>query len=122
MANDTWAGAPPADPAAVMPAADGSILAGAIGYVLNSMIAAYPETEQMIRDSLTLRGHEMVDKTKEQCTFQTLADFGFRHLQPYFNEPLDELGKREPLKSAFAEQRIGRLRPTTPGQVQGRGV
>jgi triacylglycerol lipase len=109
-----WAGAPPADPATVMPSADGSILAGAIGYVLNSMMAAYPETEPMIRDSLTPRGQEMVDKTKDQCTFQTLADFGFRHLQPYFNEPLDELGEREPLKSAFAEQRIGRLRPTAP--------
>jgi triacylglycerol lipase len=56
----------------------------------------------------------MVDKTKDQCTFQTLADFGFRHLQPYFNEPLDELAEREPLKSAFAEQRIGRLRPNAP--------
>jgi triacylglycerol lipase len=109
-----WAGAPPADPSSVLPSADGSILAGAIGYVLNSIIAAYPETEQIIWDSLTPRGQDMLDKTKEQCILQTLADFGFRHLQPYFNEPLDELGEREPLKSIFAEQRIGRLRPTAP--------
>lgn len=61
-----WAGAPPADPSTVMPSADGSILAGAIGYVLNSMMTAYPETEPMIRDALTPRGAEMVRRTSEQ--------------------------------------------------------
>jgi hypothetical protein len=56
----------------------------------------------------------MLDKTKDQCIVQTLADFGFRHLQPYFNVPLDELGQQEPLKSIFADQRIGRRRPAAP--------
>jgi triacylglycerol lipase len=109
-----WAGAPPADPAGVLPFADGSILVGAIGYVLNSLMAAYPETEIPIRDILTPRGEEMVNKSKDQCTFQTLADFGFRHLQPYFNLPLSELEELEPMKSRFAEQRIGRYRPAAP--------
>jgi secretory lipase len=109
-----WAGAPPADSSDVLPFADGSILVGAIGYVLNGIIAAYPEAEAPIRESLTPRGADMLDKTKDQCILQTLADFGFRHLQPYFNVPLDELGQQEPLKSIFADQRIGRYRPTAP--------
>jgi hypothetical protein len=109
-----WAGAPPADPSTVLPFADGSILAGAIGYVLNGIIAAYPEADAPIRESLTPRGDDMLDKTKDQCIAQTLADFGFRHLQPYFNAPLDELGDKEPLKSIFADQRIGRYRPAAP--------
>jgi hypothetical protein len=109
-----WAGAPPADSSDVLPFADGSILVGAIGYVLNGIIAAYPEAEAPIRESLTPRGEDMLDKTKEQCIAQTLADFGFRHLQPYFNEPLAELGQQEPLKSIFADQRIGRYRPAAP--------
>jgi triacylglycerol lipase len=109
-----WAGAPPADSSDVLPFADGSILVGAIGYVLNGIIAAYPEAEAPIRESLTPRGEDMLDKTKEQCIAQTLADFGFRHLQPYFNVPLSELGQQEPLKSIFADQRIGRLRPAAP--------
>ncbi|MDT5152654.1 MAG: hypothetical protein QOI01_4387 [Mycobacterium sp.] len=109
-----WAGAPPADSSDVLPFADGSILAGAIGYVLNGIIAAYPEADAPIHDTLTPRGEELLDKTKDQCTVQTLADFGFRHLQPYFNVPLDELGQQEPLKTIFADQRIGRYRPTAP--------
>ncbi|MDT5149144.1 MAG: hypothetical protein QOI01_877 [Mycobacterium sp.] len=109
-----WAGAPPADSSDVLPFADGSILVGAIGYVLNGIIAAYPQAEAPIRESLTPRGEDMLDKTKEQCIAQTLADFGFRHLQPYFNVPLFELGQQEPLKSIFADQRIGRLRPAAP--------
>lgn len=112
-----WAGAPPADPSTVMPFADGSILAGAIGYVLNGIIAAYPEAEAPIREALTPRGEDMVDKTKDQCIAQTLADFGFRHLQPYFNMPLSELGEREPVKSIFAEQKIGRYRPKAPAFI-----
>jgi triacylglycerol lipase len=109
-----WAGAPPADSSDVLPFADGSILVGAIGYVLNGIIAAYREAEAPIRETLTPRGEDMLDKTKDQCIVQTLADFGFRHLQPYFNVPLDELGQQEPLKSIFADQRIGRRRPAAP--------
>jgi hypothetical protein len=78
-----WAGTHPADSSDVLPFADGSILVGAIGYVLNGIIAAYPEAEAPIRETLTPRGEDMLDKTKDQCIAQTLADFGFRHLQPY---------------------------------------
>jgi hypothetical protein len=46
----------------------------------------------------------MLDKTKEQCIVQTLADFGFRHLQPYFNVPLSELGRYRPAAPVLIDQ------------------
>lgn len=110
----TFAGAPPADLKEAFPYADGSVLVGAIGYVLNSAIAAYPEHEAEIRATLTPRGEDLLYKVKEQCVAETIAKFMFRHLQPYFNAPLGELITREPFTSLFDEQRIGRLKPNAP--------
>ena len=110
----TYAGAPPADLKELFPYADGSMLVGVVGYALNSVIAAYPEHEAEIRATLTPRGEDLLDKVKDQCIAETIAKFMFRHLQPYFNAPLDQLVNAEPFSSLFDEQRIGRLKPNAP--------
>ncbi len=110
----TYAGAPPADLKELFPYADGSMLVGVVGYALNSVIAAYPEHEAEIRETLTPRGEDLLDKVKDQCIAETIAKFMFRHLQPYFNAPLDQLVNAEPFSSLFDEQRIGRLKPNAP--------
>lgn len=109
-----WAGAPPADVSQALPFLDGSVLVGAVGYVLNSTIAAYPETEAEIRDSLTPQGEDLLNKSKDQCVPQTLMNFGFRHLQGYFKGDPYQMGNQEPLKTVFHEQRLGRYRPAAP--------
>jgi triacylglycerol lipase len=106
-----WAGTHPADSSDVLPFADGSILVGAIGYVLNGIIAAYPEAEAPIPGDAhsARRGHAGQDQGSMHRT-----DLGGLRLSPppaVLYVPLSELGQQEPLKSIFADQRIGRYRP-----------
>jgi triacylglycerol lipase len=110
----SYAGAPPADLKELFPYADGSALVGVVGYALNSVIASYPEFEGAIRATLTPRGEDLLSKVADQCIAETVAKFMFRHLQPYFNEDIDQLVDTEPFRTLFDMQRIGRLRPNAP--------
>jgi triacylglycerol lipase len=110
----TYAGAPPANLKKLFPYADGSALVGVVGYALNSAMAAYPEYADAIRSKLTPRGEAMLDSVSRQCVGQTLIDFAFRHLQPYFTEAINELVNEEPFNSLFELQRIGRYKPNAP--------
>lgn len=109
-----YAGAPPADLEQLVPYADGSVLVGVVGYALNSVIAGHPEAEPLIRAMLTPRGQDMLDKVAEQCIAETAANFMFRHLQPYFAEDIVAAVGRQPFRSLFDAQRIGRLKPAAP--------
>ena len=113
----TYAGAPPADLKELFPYADGSVLVGAVGYALNSVMTAYPEHADAIRSKLTPRGEDMLFKVADQCIAETIAKFMFRHLQPYFNEDINELVNEEPFSSLFDEQRIGRFKPNAPVMI-----
>lgn len=110
----TYAGAPPADLKELLPYADGSLLVGAVAYALNSVIAAYPEHETLIRSALTPRGIDFLDKVQTQCVAETIAKFMFRHLQPYVVAPLADLVSKEPFSSLFDEQKLGRFKPNSP--------
>ena len=89
-----------------------------IGYALNSVIQAYPEAEAAIRSKLTPRGEDLLFKVKDQCIAETIAKFMFRHLQPYFNEPISDLMQDETFKGLFDLQRIGTLRAQRAGADQ----
>jgi triacylglycerol lipase len=78
-----WSGAPPADMSQALPFLDGSFLIGALDYVLNSIIAAYPEAEAPIRDSLTIYGEDLLNRTKEQCGAETVLTFAHQRLGKY---------------------------------------
>ena len=113
----TYAGAPPADLKELFPYADGSVLVGAVGYALNSVMAAYPEHADAIRSKLTPRGEDFIFKVQDQCVAETLAKFMFRHLQPYFNEDINELVNEEPFSGLFDEQKLGRFKPNAPVMI-----
>lgn len=110
----TYAGAPPADLAELIPFADGSALVGVIGYALNSVFQSYPEAAPKVRALLTPRGMDFVDKTKDQCIAESLAKFMFRHLQPYFNHPIPELLADPQFRGLLDLQKLGTLRPNAP--------
>jgi Secretory lipase len=110
----TYAGAPPADLAALFPFADGSALVGVVGYAINSVMATYPEAEAAIRSTLTPRGTDMLTKVADQCVAETISKFMFRHLQPYFNAPIEELVTHQPFKGLLDLQKLGRHRPNAP--------
>ncbi len=99
------------------PYADGSVLVGAVGYALNSVITAYPEHAEAIRATLTPRGADMLYKVQDQCVAETLAKFMFRHLQPYFNDDIYKLVNEEPFSSLFDEQKLGRFKPDAPVMI-----
>ena len=109
-----YAGAPPADLVELMPFADGSALVGAVGYAINGAIAAYPEIEPSVRHVLTIYGEDLLDKTRDQCVIETFLNFAFHRLEEYFTVDPFELLTREPMKSIFEQQRLGRLRPQAP--------
>ncbi|MGB3484507.1 MAG: lipase family protein [Mycobacterium sp.] len=109
-----FAGAPPADLAALFPFADGSALVGVVGYAINAVMATYPEAEPAIRSTLTPRGTDMLAKVADQCIAETIAKFTFRHLQPYFNAPIEQLVQKEPFKGLLDLQKLGRYRPSAP--------
>ncbi|HKV21967.1 MAG TPA: lipase family protein [Mycobacterium sp.] len=113
----TYAGAPPADLKELFPYADGSVLVGAVGYALNSVITAYPEYADAIRAKLTPRGEDFLFKVADQCIAETLTKFMFRHLQPYFNDDIYRLVNEEPFSHLFDEQKIGRFKPNAPVMI-----
>lgn len=112
-----WVGAPTADYALLPDHADGSLLVGVMGYVLNSFIAAYPPAEPGIRSVLTPRGIDLLDKTRYNCTDEVILKFMFRHVQPYFTQDYHQILESEPLKTTVAAQKLGSLRPKAPVQI-----
>ncbi len=110
----TFADAPVTDIAEAMPGIDGNFFAVLGGYLLRGIFAAYPETEQAIRDTLTPRGLQMLDWSGHTCLLQGGADYAFRHLQPWFNTDLNALVSSDPFKSLLAAQRVGNIKPKGP--------
>jgi hypothetical protein len=109
-----WSGAPPTDIAALLPYVDGNLLAGALGYLLNGIMASYPQTRDALTASLSPRGAQMVDWSQHICTMQTVADYAFRHVQFWFNTDPAELAGSQPLKGILDAQRLGTLKPKAP--------
>jgi triacylglycerol lipase len=119
-----YAGAAPTDIAVLVPVFDGNFLAGATGWILRGLFAAYPETEQPIRDALTPRGLEMLDNTGRQCFLQTAIDYEFRHLgggpadaesgRFWFKMDAYEAVQVDPLKSLLKTMRLGVSKPKPP--------
>ena len=108
------AGAPPADLVEMLPFADGSILAGGVGYILNGLLAEYPEIARAVHEKLTPAGEEMLASTRRQCVTETVLTYGFRHLQDFFTEDPMQVVREEPFAGVLDRQRIGRLKPNAP--------
>ncbi|MCI4676372.1 lipase family protein [Candidatus Mycolicibacterium alkanivorans] len=103
----------------LLPYSDGSLLVGAVGYVLNGIVDAYPETKDLLLSTLTPRGLHFVQWSSYICLVQSVADFGFRHLYfpdntGYFNVEPATLFGNDPVKSLLAAQNLGSLKPTGP--------
>ena len=109
-----YIGAPPADLALMAPFLDGSVLAGALGYVVNGALEAYPEASVPLRRALTPAGEDLLSRTKDQCVAETMLTFAFHQIEEYFLADPVALLRAEPLMSILDDQRIGRLRPSAP--------
>lgn len=101
------------------PFLDGNLLVGALGYVLNGIVNAYPETASLLMGTLTPRGEHFVQWSSYICLVQSVADFGFRHLYfpdntGWFNVDPAQLFGNDPVKSLLLAQNLGSLKPTGP--------
>jgi Secretory lipase len=110
----TFADAPVTDIVAAIPDIDGNFLAVLAGYLIRGIIAAYPQTEEPIRDVLTPRGLQMLDWSGHTCLLQGGVDYAFRHLEFWFNTDLNALISNDPFKSLLAAQRVGNIKPEGP--------
>jgi triacylglycerol lipase len=103
----------------VPPFLDGNLLVGALGYVLNGVVFAYPETAELLMGALTPRGLHFVQWSSYICLVQSVADFGFRHFyfpdnSGWFNVPPDQLFGTDPVKSLLLAQNLGTSPPRGP--------
>lgn len=64
--------------------------------------------------TLMPRGVHMVTWSQDICLVQSVADFAFRHVQPYFNTDVVALVNSQPLKGILELQRVGSLKPSAP--------
>jgi len=110
----TYAGAPPADLEELIPFADGSVLVGAVGYALNSVIATYPEYADMVRSELSPMGEKLLDDTATQCVAETAMRFRFKHLQDFFTGDVTQVVNNPLFAKLFAAQHLGRYAPNAP--------
>ncbi|WP_428370256.1 lipase family protein [Mycolicibacterium sp.] len=118
----SWLGTPTADLSLLPAYIDGSLLVGTLGYILNGIVASYPETKDLLIGTLAPRGLHMVQWSQYICLVQTVADFAFRHLYfpdntGWFNVDPAVLFSNEPVKSLLAAQRLGTMKPASPTYI-----
>lgn len=113
----SWVGAPIANAVLGVDSMDGSMFVATIGFALNAFISAYPAAEAGLKSTLTPRGLDFLDKTRYSCTDEVLTKFMFRHLQPYFNQDIHQLFDSEPIKSTFAAENLGSMKPSAPVEI-----
>ncbi|QBJ96538.1 alpha/beta fold hydrolase [Rhodococcus sp. ABRD24] len=116
-----YAGAPPADLAATLERIDGTSLTGAIGYALNSIAQAYPESRPLIEAETNERGRAMLADVQDQCVAETLTRYGYQRSADFTRtgESLSTVLARQPLAvELLAEQRIGNRTPQAPVLIQ----
>ncbi|HMT50491.1 lipase family protein [Dietzia sp. UBA5065] len=116
----TAAGSPPADLLATLEKADGSAIAGVIGYALNSLVAAYPQMADALDGHLNDRGRQMLAVTSDQCIGETAVQFFQRRTGEFTasGASAGDIARQDPVIMGFLErQRIGRLTPTTPVRI-----
>ncbi|WP_329053838.1 lipase family protein [Amycolatopsis sp. NBC_01488] len=109
-----YAGAVPADLAAVAKNLDGHYAVGFLGFALVSMNYAYPELN--IPALLNARGKQLFEQVRTECTVAAIAAHAFTQSSTLTNDgrSLTAYLGEEPYASRVAEQKIGTLKPTVP--------
>ncbi|MDV7999891.1 lipase family protein [Rhodococcus sp. IEGM 1408] len=116
----TAAGSPPADLLATLEQADGSAIAGVIGYSLNSLVDAYPEMDPLLDAYLNDQGRAMLAATSDQCIGETAVQFFQQRTNSYTlsGRSAGDVVRQDPAIMEFLErQQIGRLAPSTPVRI-----
>ncbi|MGW2050119.1 alpha/beta fold hydrolase [Streptomyces sp. NPDC001858] len=118
--SGTYAGAPPADLAAVTEAIDGSDLAGALGWSVNGFLESDPALEPIAGAHLNAAGRAALKDLSTMCVGDALLAYNSARSTAWTTDgrSISDVVRSEPALEAFlADQRIGRLEPTSPVRV-----
>ncbi|MDQ1037624.1 hypothetical protein QFZ75_004040 [Streptomyces sp. V3I8] len=113
----TYAGAPPADLAAVTKAIDGSELAGALGWSLNGFLQSDPELRPIAEAHLNAAGKAALADLSTMCVGDGLLGYGYTKSTRWTTDGStlgDIIAASPELKRFLDGQRIGRLKPSGP--------
>ncbi|WP_340374020.1 alpha/beta fold hydrolase [Streptomyces sp. SS7] len=113
----TYSGAPPADLAAVTRAIDGSDLAGALGWSVNGFVQSDPELKPIAEAHLNAAGKAALKDLSTMCVGDALLAYNSARSSSWTTDgsSIADIIEEEPALQAFlADQRIGRLKPTSP--------
>lgn len=116
------ASAPPLDLRATLKQVDGNLIAGVIGYAVNSFVAAEPELETVLDEELSDAGRHMLDQTANQCIGDSILTFPLKSTNEFTatGESLDQIIERRPeLRELMDSQRLGQKAPAVPVRLQG---
>lgn len=109
-----YAGAVPADLAAVAKNLDGHYAVGFLMFAVASMNYAYPELD--VPAVLNDRGKALEAEVENECTGDAIVKHAFTRTAELTADgrPITAYLAEEPFASAVAEQRIGRVAPAAP--------
>ncbi|MEU3615672.1 alpha/beta fold hydrolase [Streptomyces sp. NPDC006872] len=118
--SGTYAGAPPADLAAVTEAIDGSDLAGALGWSVNGFLESDPALKPIAEAHLNAAGRAALKDLSTMCVGDALLAYNSARSTAWTTDgqSISDVVQSEPaLKAFLADQRIGALEPTSPVRV-----
>lgn len=112
-----YAGAVPADLAAVGKSLDGAYAVGFLMFAVASVNYAYPELH--ITDVLNDRGKALEARVENECTVEAVVGHAFTRTADLTvdGRPISAYLAEEPYASVVEEQRIGTLEPAVPVYV-----
>jgi dienelactone hydrolase len=116
----SYVGAPPADLTAVAAGIDGSALAGALGWTLNSLVQSYPSLAPIVAAHVNAAGRAALSDLATACIGDGLAGYALQKSSSWTNdgETLLQIAAKEPaIQQALAVQKLGTLAPAGPVRV-----
>ncbi|MCL2515842.1 MAG: lipase family protein, partial [Microbacteriaceae bacterium] len=116
----SYVGAPPVDLTAVAAGIDGSALAAALGWTMNSLIQAYPALAPVIDRHLNATGRAALADLATACIGDGIAGYAFQKSSAWTSDgsSLTQVVAEEPaLQAALAAQKLGTLAPFGPVRV-----
>ncbi|WP_105971698.1 lipase family protein [Streptomyces geranii] len=118
--SGTYAGAPPADLAAVTKAIDGSELTGALGWSLNGFLQSDPSLRPIAEAHLNAAGKAALTDLSTMCVGDALLGYAYTKSTRWTTDGRsvsDIIASTPALQKFLDSQRIGTLKPTSPVRI-----
>ncbi|MEV6760434.1 lipase family protein [Streptomyces sp. NPDC051105] len=115
--SGTYAGAPPADLAAVTAAIDGTDLSGALGWAVNGFVQSDPALKPIVDAHLGAAGRAALADLSTMCVGDALLAYGSQQSTAWTTDGSsisDIIGEEAVLQAFLDDQRIGRTAPASP--------